>query len=284
MSLGTFTLVALMASAQLHAAETADGVPFGTYKPSEFSGKVVVVNWYDKEGQKRIRRSDYKNDFYQLAHFFAPQIYGTFCGIASSSMVLNALRVPEGEAPNNPLLAMKMPKVWGGDTKQFTFYTQETFFNDKTEKVKPRSVIALKNISAKNTNNAKAFDPGLKLAELKGVLEAHDAVVDMRYADLDEKKGVDRFRKDIKRVLDEDEHFIIVNLLGKPLGMNSGGHISPIAAYDQKTDSVLVLEVAATKRPWLWVPVRDLYLSMHTKDGDTYRGYLIVSDPEQLKG
>jgi hypothetical protein len=60
--------------------------------------------------------------------------------------------------------------------------------------------------------------------------------------------------------------------------MNSGGHISPIGAYDQKTDSILVLDVASSKRPWIWVNVYDFYFGMHQKDGENYRGYLIVSD------
>ncbi|MCI0561346.1 MAG: phytochelatin synthase family protein, partial [Nitrososphaera sp.] len=200
---------------------------------------------------------------------------------ASSVMVLNALRVPDGEAPANPTLAMKMPEAWGGDTKQYHFYTQETFFNEKTEKIKPRSVVMLNNVTARNTKDGKAFDPGLQLAQLKSMLEAHNAEVVLKYADKEEKAGVEEFREDVKRVLSEDKHFLIVNLLGTPLGMNSSGHISPVSAYDPKTDSVLILEVAATKRPWLWVPVRDLYLSMHTKDGEQFRGYLIVSDPEQ---
>ncbi len=261
-----------------YSAEVDDGTPYATYKPSEYSGKRVVYNWYSEEGQKRLHRSSYKKDYYQIAPFFAPQVYPTFCGVASSVMVLNAMRIPKGVAPVNSQLSMVLPKALGGGKKDFRFYTQETFFNNKTESVKARTLIEVKNVTPDNENDAANFDPGLTLVQLKSMLEAHDAHVDIYYADEKEEAGTKRFRDALKTVLSETEKFLIVNLLGTPLGMNSGGHISPVAAYDSVSDSVLIFEVAAAKRPWLWVPVRDLYLSMNTKDGLNHRGYLIVSE------
>ena len=88
--------------------------PFGTYTQSQFSDSVVIINWYDPEGMTRLARSRYNEDFKQLAHFFAPQGFGSFCGIASATIILNALRVPNRTAPANPQLAFQLPKVWGG--------------------------------------------------------------------------------------------------------------------------------------------------------------------------
>ena len=251
---------------------------FATYKVSQFSKSIVVINWYEPEGIARLNRSQYREDFYQLAHFFAPQVWMSFCGVASATMVLNALRIPHGTAPANPQLAFHLPKVWGGGKKDFHFYTQETFFTPRAEKVKAHDLIALKNITPANENDPKAFSPGMTLAELKALLIAHDAQVRLHYASQPEDQGVVRFRTHLKTILKERKAFMIANFHGRSLGMNSGGHISPIAAYDEKTDSLLLLDVAASKRPWVWIHVRDFYLSMQQKDGTQHRGYLIVTD------
>lgn len=58
----------------------------------------------------------------------------------------------------------------------------------------------------------------------------------------------------------------------------SGGHYSPIAAYDEKSDSVLILDTWAAANTWIWVKLEDLYKSMNTLDGKNYRGYLIVKN------
>ena len=46
--------------------------------------------WNSEEGLKRLSRSQFKNDFYQLVNFFQPQINPIYCGAASSVMILNA--------------------------------------------------------------------------------------------------------------------------------------------------------------------------------------------------
>ena len=129
-----------------------------------------ALSWYDPEGITRLKRSQYREDFNQLAHFFAPQVWASFCGIASATMVLNALRVPSRTAPANPKLAFQLPKIWGGEKKDLHFYTQETFFTPRVEKVKSHDLIALKNITPDNDNDPKAFSPGVTLAELKELL------------------------------------------------------------------------------------------------------------------
>lgn len=252
---------------------------FGTYGKSQFTDAIVVVNWYDSEGITRLASSKYREDFNQLAHFFAPQVWVSFCGIASATIVLNALRVPKKTAPANPKLAFQLPKVWGGTIKNFHFYTQETFFTPRVEKVKSHDVVALKNRTPDNENDPKAFSPGVTLLELKSLLMAHDTHVSLHYASKPDQTGVTEFRQHLMTILAERNSFIIANFHGWSLGMNSGGHVSPIAAYDQKTDSLLVLDVASSKRPWIWINVHDFYLGMHQKDGLNHRGYLIVSDP-----
>ena len=60
---------------------------------------------------------------------------------------------------------------------------------------------------------------------------------------------------------------MIVNYLRKALGQQSGGHISPLAAYDVEADRFLILEVARYKYPPVWVKASDLFDAMNTTDG-----------------
>ena len=53
-------------------------------------------------------------------------------------------------------------------------------------------------------------------------------------------------------------HFVIVNYLRKALGEQTGGHISPLAAYDGKADRFLILDVARYKYPPVWVKTADI--------------------------
>ena len=250
------------------------------YKPSEFSAdkKVVLVSWNSDEGKKRFFRSKYNNDFFQLAHHYQPQANPLYCGVASSVIVLNSIRASSGKIPVQPELSIKKPDQLGGDVVPYNLYSQASLLNETTDKVKLRQIIQLKNIPSNTKESAGQFDPGLKLAELKGVLESYKLAVEKYSADSDVKIGEEKFRRKIKTVLSDNEKFILINYKSNMVGQMSSGHISPVGAYDEQSDSVLVLDVAAYQNPWIWIPVHDLYASMHTKDGEKYRGYLVVQE------
>ena len=46
---------------------------------------------------------------------------------------------------------------------------------------------------------------------------------------------------------------MLVNYLRSAIGQKTGGHISPLAAYNQETDSFLILDVSRYKYPPIWV-------------------------------
>jgi Phytochelatin synthase len=73
---------------------------------------------------------------------------------------------------------------------------------------------------------------------------------------------------------------VIVNYLRKALGQQTGGHISPLAAYDAKEDRFLILDVARYKYPPVWVKVSDLFDAMNTTgsaNGNKTRGYVLIA-------
>lgn len=251
---------------------------YGSYKKSEFSDTTKLVNWNTDEGKKRLFNTKYSKDFFQLAHHYQPQANPLYCGIASSVMVLNALRIEKNKIPSQSAFEVQTPKALGGDKLSYKLYSQATFLNKKTEKVKARSIIELTNVTKENQTDSSQFDPGLTLAELKGVLETYDVKADLHYASGNSRKDIDAFRADLKEILGESKKFILIVYKSDKVGQAGGGHISPLGAYDVLSDSVLVLDVSGHMNPWLWIPVRDLYLSMNTKDGNKFRGYLIVED------
>jgi len=249
---------------------------YGVFGPSNFSqhGETVLVAWNTEEGQSRLARSVHKTDFFQLANNFQPQANPLYCGIASSVIVLNAMRLNKNAVPSQKPIEVEVPKDLGGGRLYYPAYSQETLLDERTEPVKPRATIELKS----DGEGGSEIDPGLKLAQLKGILEAYDTQVDLHYADIESQDAVVAFREDLKAVLADSVRFLIVNFKGRTIGAPTDAHISPVAAYDEKTDSVLILDVAGYLNPWYWVPVAHLYGAMHTLDGNHYRGYLVVED------
>jgi hypothetical protein len=234
-----------------------------------------TIRWSSKEGLARLNSSQYKNDFYQMAEHFQPQINPLYCAIASSVIVLNTLY--EGQKINNQRgLEVIKPKAFGGGIIPFNSYSQLTFLNKITDKVKDQKIITLQNITQENENNTKNFDAGLSLKQLDDILKTYQLKTEIHYAKAYDQRSLESFREMLKNILSENKKFLVANFDGKVLGLQTKGHISPIVAFDEKTDSVLILDVAGHKNGWYFARVSDLLGAMNTKDGEYYRGYLII--------
>ncbi len=242
---------------------------------NSFAADVQLLKWNSKEGMERLQKAEYKNDFYQLVNYFQPQLNPLYCAAASSVIVLNA--IANGEAPSQKNLEVTKPKVFGGGNIEFKSYSQLTFFNDKTDKIKDRKVIELKNISAETENSATNFDPGLTLSELQEILDkVYNLKTKVKYIDNVDEKTINKFRDLAKQIVADETQYLLTNFDGKALGLKTNGHMSPIVAFDMTSDSLLIMDVAGHKNGWYWVGVSDLVKAMHTKDGKNYRGYLVI--------
>ena len=236
----------------------------------------ITLKWNSKDGLERLDSSKYKNDFYQLANNFQPQINPLYCGIASSVILLNTIH--EGSKIDSQKgLEVSKPKVFGEGNIAFNTYSQITFLNDKTDKIKDRKIINLQNITTENENDVRNFDPGLTLKQLSKILKTYQLKTTINYVELVDQKSLAKFKNLLKEVLVDDRQFLLVNFNGKILGLKTNGHISPIAAFDDVSDTVLILDVAGHKNGWYWTQVTQLMKAMNTTDGDNYRGYLVVS-------
>lgn len=118
---------------------------------------------------------------------------------------------------------------------------------------------------------------GMTLAELAAFLVAHNTFVDVNHADA---IAVDAFREIVRDNLQEPDNFILVNYQREVLGQRRVGHISPIAAYDEESDLVLILDTASYNYPPTWVALAQLHSAMATIDSASgkARGFVEVSD------
>lgn len=225
--------------------------------------------WNSEEGLKRLNRSQFKNDFYQLVNFFQPQINPVYCGAASSSMILNALNYGKIASQKNSEIVNPID----GAVIPYPLYLQSAFFNEKTDKIKKLSIIQFK-----EKNTAGKYDPGMVIGDLQKTLrEVYKTKAELTYASVNDAAAVENFRKLVKEVFVDQNRFIISNIDRKALNQKGSGHFMPIVAYDEETDSVLALDPATHKMPWFWVNLPQLYSAMNTKDGENYRGYLVLS-------
>ena len=177
---------------------------------------------------------------------FLTQKNQAYCGVASMVMVLNALGV-------------KAPPAAGFEP--FATFTQDNLLNERTEAILPQQTL---------------LKQGMTLTQLGLILESHGVQVAVRHAD---DAGLEDFRAAASKQLSTPGAHVVVNYLRRSIGQELGGHISPLAAYDTRTDRFLILDVSRYKYPPVWVTAADLYTAMNTVDRDNdgrRRGYVLV--------
>ncbi len=247
---------------------------YGSFKEIVKNGKKYqkVINWNSEKGIALLSSAKYKNDFYQLASHFQPQQNALYCGIASTTIILNAFRQGTKKIPQSTEYQTSKPQEFGGGYLEFATYTQSELLTKKTDRVKKRNVIRL---LAKD-KKLKKFDPGLTLIQLHKIIKSYGLKSRVYYAK--DNRDLARFKRNLKNILAKKNKFIIANFQGKVMGILSGGHISPIVAYNKKQEKLMVLDVASHKQSWWWGDINLFFLAMQEKDGNKNRGYLVVGE------
>ena len=117
--------------------------------------------WNSAEGLGRLTRSQFKNDFYQLANFYQAQINPVYCSAATSVAILNALNY--GEISSQKISEITKPD---GGIIEFKLYTQQGFLNEETDKIKAHDIIEYKAANGEvfdGTDWKETYDAGLSL-------------------------------------------------------------------------------------------------------------------------
>lgn len=204
-------------------------------------------------GQRLLWESTAREDFIPLSIHFTTQENLAYCGPATGAMLLNSLPIPRPRSEAHG---------------PFRLFTQENFFTPDACRVVPREEV----------NRS-----GMSLKQFAEVLRTFPVDVEMTYAS---EGSLDRFRSSAVQTLRDRKSFLAINYLRKAISQNSGGHISPVAAYHEGEDRFLILDVSRYKYPPVWVKAAALWDAMAAVDQGSRqsRGYLIVraaQDPQK---
>ena len=260
------------------ADSTSTDSPPSTGTPTSATASDELVLFSTDESMRRLERSRYKVDFFRLANQFEGQENGGMCGPTSAVIVLNTLRVPSQEekpaytsgVPEKyqPMLAKLPPER----NPVFRRYSQRGFFADpRVTGVKPEERF----YGAPGPDGKP--DPGMQLRQLHEILIALGLQSDIHI--VTDATSDDLVRADLIDNLGRADDYVLVNYHRKVLDQEGGGHISPLAAYDEASDSFLVLDVNPNRgKTWAWVPARRLIAAMRTPDTLENRGYLLLRE------
>lgn len=222
------------------------------------------------EGLERLARTAGRSDFAALANQFEAQATIAFCGPTSAAIVLNALDPQGAEASHDRsrLTAADGRYLPQGLELTARRYTQEGVI---ARGPKTRAQVLGEPLAV---NGQSRRDGGYQLRQLDALLRAHQVAT--RLVIVDEHVDAAAIRRDLIDNLGRPGDFVIVNYLRRAVGQTGGGHISPLAAYDAASDSVLVLDVNPSHQPWVWMPLATLIEGMRTRDAIENRGYILV--------
>lgn len=203
----------------------------------------------DPKGQVLLFRSRTRADYLPLAETFLTQASLSYCGAASAAMVLNSLALPAPETPG-----------YG----PYRFWTQNNLFSAPAA----RRAVAPDTVARQ----------GMTLAELASLLAANGATVQRWHGD---GLSLPQLRGLLKRGLSDPGDRLLANYHRSAVGQQGGGHISPLGAYDERADKVLILDVARYRYPSVWVPTESLWKAIRMVDGSSgrSRGLLRILRP-----
>lgn len=204
--------------------------------------------------------------FLALSSCFNTQAEPAYCGLSTLAIILNALRI-------DPQRLWKTPWRW---------FTEELLGCCRPLELVKKS--------------------GITLEEFQCLAECNGAVCKIIRPN-DDETDFQEFKRAVfcacnggrETTNDDQDHevdhenpntFIGISYDRKTLKQTGSGHFSPIAAYDNETDSILILDTARFKYPPYWVPLELAFRSMLPIDSDTgkSRGYFLVSAKNLFQG
>lgn len=206
-----------------------------------------LVDLRSAQGREWFLEAKAREAYWPLASEFVSQKNGSFCGVATLVMLLNGLDVP---APA------------GGDG--MGSFTQDNVFSARTE-----AVVKRENIMRR----------GMTLDEFGGLATSFGLEAKVIHA---AQSSLDEFRASAADYLSRKRRHVVVNYQRAALGQARSGHISPLAAYDARTDRFLLLDVARYKYPPVWIAAAELFDAMNTADPGNEgrsRGFVLIGPP-----
>ena len=240
-----------------------------------FYGRSLPANLIDyrsSESKTRLCRSLQEGNavpYLSLSSCFNTQAEPAYCGLSTLSIILNSLRIDP-------------QRIWKTIWRWYSEDLLECCLNLEEVKVS-----------------------GVTLEEFVCLAECNGAIASL-VRPCESEKGFQEFVYTLKRVctggkekknkaeeigeedFDEEnpEEFLAVSFSRPTLGQTGDGHFSPIAAFDQETNSALMFDTARFKYPPYWVPIDLLFQSMLPVDKFTgkSRGYIVLKARHSYQG
>ena len=249
-------------------------VNYKAYNYGAITGeKPIELN--SQEGTQMLIQTKYNKPFFALAQHFSGQDYPTTCGPASARLVLSA--------------------IYEKDGRSFLLDAEKSLVNEKNGIDRPRYMMTEGNIFAPyNKNGGKVkynvvarqekndegvYSGGIALEDLTNVIRAHPNV-EAKYVifagDDASKAGLQNFREMLKKIMLSKDVYLIANYHLSAMFDKNSGHYSPIVAYNEDGDYVLVMDVASHLGVWVWIKLEDLYRLMNGTLSGIQRGYIVV--------
>ena len=217
----------------------------------------------DTLGWARLATASHQARFPSVAIHLATQRNQAFCSAATAATILNALGNAGVRAPVD---AMYAPHA---------YFTQRSVFESACVRAVPTHLGDGTRVSA-----GFVAAHGATLDEWAAYLECFASVSHAHAqsdgSDASESSGsVEAFRAALKR----PDAIVGVNFHRPEIGELGGGHMSPVAAYDEATDTALVMDVSRYKYPPVWTPVSNLHVAMRAVDeaSGLSRGWVVVA-------
>lgn len=161
-----------------------------------------------------------------LFEAFLAQANPFFCGVASLTAVLRASRA---------------------DWKR---RSQDDLLCERASLIRRKTQIM---------NQEAGSYPGLSIENIHDLAKLHFEKVDLIYGsamDLPEIHTV------LIEALQDDDGYVVANFDAGHLGQDSGGHTANVAALENQSGMVLLLDPAAHKRGWYWARMDALWKAM----------------------
>ncbi len=268
-AIGIFANLASMAAMENCPLPTVIEFSYNNFTLSPYSQSMAAIPFDSDEGIAIFERSDYKKAFFKLAPHYAPQQMICSCAIASAVIILNAVDAHSGQAP--PLSKKGACYVPETNTLYAQYvWTEDNFYNDNVSNTIDRPLLEGKE------KVCGAYQRGLELDRLTLALNLQGLTAEAHHVVSANTDDIEAFRNTVKIMTANPIKYLIVNYNVAIYDRQGGGHVSPVAAYEAITDTVLILDTAADANGWLWIKLTDLYQSMHTMDSCSYRGYILI--------
>ena len=214
---------------------------------------LIALN--SEEGRDMLLACNNLKVYFSLAEQFMNQSDPAYCGVTTLAMMLNVYK----QDPSS--------LRWKGGWR---FYADE------------QSVLSHCTCYLNHPQYIKR--KGITMEEFQTLTQCHKIPVQSFYAS---HTSYPQFQSHIQQIFSNnndsssEEQYIIVSFARSKLKQTGDGHFSPLAAYHEPSNQVLLLDVARFKYTPYWIPLETLYNAMTEVDAVTQksRGWFLFSTP-----